>query len=169
MTNWYKIFYWLTVADNAKAMFITFIVIFTLISVITTICFIVGREDDMAAENDSLAERSKKWMWWSYPFMILFWTLYVFTPSKSDTLLIIAGGAVGNFVTSDSASKAIPSDITNFLHTKLQVEIAGANDEVKRSLGVQSPKEKLIDKAKELTKEQLIEYLSNDSTLKISK
>jgi hypothetical protein len=95
----------------------------------------------------------------------MFWFLYLFTPSKGDTLLIIAGGAVGNFVTSDSSSKAIPSDITNFIHMKLKAEMINVDDDIKRQLDVQSPKEKFMDKVKDLSKEQLIEYLQKDTTL----
>ena len=159
--NFYKIFYWLTVADNAKAFFIAGIAVSMISGIVSLICTAIFSTEG----DDDIVKASKKWWWRSVPLIIMFWGLYIFTPSKSDTLLIIAGGAVGNFVTSDSSSKAIPSDITSFLHMKLQAEILDANDEVKRQLGAQTPKEKLLDKAKELTKEQLIEFLKNDSTL----
>ncbi len=162
MTNWYKIFYWLTVADNAKSFFITFMIIFSVSSAIALLVMLFNVPD--TGNNAGLVKAGKRWFWRSIPLTVLFWGLFIFTPNKSDTLLIIAGGAVGNFITSDSSSKAIPSDITNFLHMKLQSEISGANDEVKRQLGAQSPKEKLIDKAKELSKEQLIEWLKSDTT-----
>jgi hypothetical protein len=164
MTNWYKIFYWLTVADNFKNFFVTMIVLFMITSVISTICYLVnGLSDD--SDSKRYQTNSRKWMWWSYPFCIMFWFLYLFTPSKGDTLLIIAGGAVGNFVTSDSSSKAIPSDITNFSHMKLKAEMINVDDDIKRQLDVQSPKEKFMDKVKDLSKEQLIEYLQKDTTL----
>ncbi len=157
--NFYKIFYWLTVADNFKQFFITGIVIFMLVCLVSTISYFLFYDEK---ENQKM---SRKWMWWGFPFCILFWFLYLFTPSKSDTLLIIAGGAVGNFVTSDSSSKAIPADISRFLHVKLQAEIEKSSDEVKKQLGIQSPKEQFMDKVKDLTKEQLIEYLKKDTTL----
>jgi hypothetical protein len=164
MTNWYKIFYWLTVADNFKDFFIVWIVLFMIISVVSTILWIVGRSSEDLMDT-KVGANAAKWMKWSIPFCILFWTLFLMTPSKSDTLLIIAGGAVGNFVTSDSSSRAIPSEITQFLHMKLQGEIAGASNDIKAQLGVQSPKEKLMDKVKSMTKEQLIEYLQSDTTI----
>ncbi len=159
--NWYSIFYWLTVANNARAFFITFVVIFTLVFVIAMIISFIS----LSEGDDSTHKASKPWIWYSTPFMIVFWALTVFTPNKSDTLLIIAGGAVGNFITSDSSSRAIPADISSFLHIKLQEEIASSTDELKKTLGAQTPKEKFIDKAKDLTKEEIIELLQNDTTV----
>lgn len=155
--DWYRIFYWLSVADNAKTFFVAFIWVFTIISVVSTIGFF-----------SNLRMECKKWMWWSYPFMVLFWGAYVFTPSKTDTLMIIAGGSVGNFLTSDSSSRQLPSDVTKFLHLKLKNEIDGIGDEARATLGIpeKTPKEKLLDKAKDFTKEQLIEAIKGDSTIK---
>lgn len=158
--NWYSIFYWLSVADNAKTFFVAFIWIFTIVSVIATIAFFTINDDEK--------KEARKWIMWSYPFMMLFWGLYIFTPSKTDTLMIIAGGSVGNFLMSDSSSKQLPSDVTQFLHLRLKKEIDGINDDAKESLGIpkKTPKEKLLDKAKDFTKEQLIEAIKGDSTIK---
>lgn len=89
--NWYKIFYWLTVADNAKAFFTAFIIISMIGSTIFLIMYIGGRDE---ADWDKITSRGKAGrvgFFYMFPFMILFWALYIFTPSKSDTLLIIAG------------------------------------------------------------------------------
>ena len=160
MTNWYKIFYWLTVANNFKAFFVVMIVIFTAVTAIATICYFLSMGDSDVPNQ----KMCRKWIWWSSPFAMLFWMLFLFTPSKTDTLLIIAGGAVGNFVTSDSSSKAIPSDITNFIHMKLKLEASDVGEEMKAQLGLQSPKEQYIDKLKDMTSDQIIEYLKKDST-----
>lgn len=53
--NWYKLFYWLTVADNAKTMFIVFTALFTLISVISTIAYLL---DTKYEDNQKM---SRKW------------------------------------------------------------------------------------------------------------
>ncbi len=166
--NWYSIFYWLSIADNARDFFITFITIFTVISVLATICFIVGRDECMECPKDGLGERSKKWMWWAYPFMILFWAMYILTPSKTDTMLIIAGGSVGNFITSDSSSKQIPSDITKFLHLRLEKYVSDLSNSDREVIGIapKTNKENFLDKAKDLSKEELIDYLKKDTTLK---
>jgi hypothetical protein len=48
---------------------------------------------------------------------------------------------------------------------KLKAEMINVDDDIKRQLDVQSPKEKFMDKVKDLSKEQLIEYLQKDTTL----
>lgn len=103
-----------------------------------------------------------------YPLLILAlitWTGYVVVPTKKDCLLIIAGGAVGNFMTTDTSAKQLPADVTKFLHMSLQNEIKNVNDDVKRELGVQTKKEKIIDNLKDLSKEELIDYLKSDSII----
>jgi hypothetical protein len=165
--NWYSIFYWLSVADNAKAFFITLMVLFSIGCVISSLCFAFGREEDCTCPKGGMAERAKKWMWYCYPFAIFFWSLFIFTPSKTDTLLIIAGGATGNFLTTDSSSKKIPSDITKFLHMELIKKTESLSDETRTELGLKpkTAKDIFLEKAKDFSKEQLIEYLKSDTTL----
>ncbi len=151
--NWYKLFYWLTVADNAKSMFITFTVIFTLISGVATIAYF--------ANMDDVDERkmSRKWMWWSYPFMILFWSLYIFTPNKKDALLIVAGGGTMEFLTTDSTVKQIPHELSSFVVTQLK----SMGEEAKVELGIQSQKDKILDEAKSMTTQQLLDKMKIDT------
>lgn len=52
--NYTKVFYWLTVADNAKVMFKTFIIIFTIIAVISTLVWMFTDNDD----KDGVAARN---------------------------------------------------------------------------------------------------------------
>lgn len=76
--NWYKIFYWLTVADNARGFFWFFAVVTSLIAIISMICFFV-----YAANDEEKYQRwSRNWMWWSWPIMIIFWLGVILTPSK---------------------------------------------------------------------------------------
>lgn len=153
--NWYKLFYWLTVADNAKTMFIVFTALFTLISVISTaLYFINGGTGD-----DDEQKISRKWMWWSYPFMILFWSLFIFTPSRKDALLIVAGGGTMEFLTTDSTAKQIPHELSNFVVTELRNMGAEAQIE----LGIKSQKDKILDEAKQMTSEQLLQKMKVDS------
>lgn len=154
-----SLFYWLTVADNAKTFFITFMIIFTIISVISTLWFIVDRDSDDWSENDA-TKKAKKWMWWSYPFMILFWSLFIFTPSKRDALLIVAGGQTMNFLSSDSTAKQIPHDVLNFV----SVELQNMAKEAKMELGIYSQKERILQEAKTLSTEQLMEKMRSDTT-----
>ena len=104
---------------------------------------------------------------------IVMWICYVLVPTKKDCLLIIAGGAVGNFITSDSSSKALPADITEYLHLSLRDEIKSLRTDVKKDLGMQSKKENLIDKVKNIgddaLKKELLEYINGDSVNKTPK
>lgn len=151
--NWYKLFYWLTVADNAKTMFIVFTVLFTLISVISTIAYLLN------TEYEDNRKMSRKWMWWSYPFMILFWSLFIFTPSRKDALLIVAGGGTMEFLTTDSTAKQIPHELNNFVVTELK----NMGEEAKVELQVMSQKDKVLDEAKKMSSEQLLQKMKVDS------
>ncbi len=159
-----QIFYWLTVADNARTFFIVFTTIFTIISTISTIWFIVDRcGHDMSTGSGSAAERAKKWMWWCYPFMILFWALFILTPSKKDALLIVAGGQTMEFLTTDKSAKEIPHELSNFLVT----EIKNMASEAKVDLNIKDQKQKILDSAKKMSGEELMEKMKDSTFAKI--
>jgi len=150
-----SLFYWLTVADNAKTFFISFIIIFTIIALISTFAYIMtGAEGD-----DSDQKMARKWMWWSYPFMILFWALFIFTPSKKDALLIVAGGQTLNFLTTDSTAQQIPHDVLNFV----QVELRTMAKEAQVELGILNQRDQLIQDAKKLSTEELLTRMQTDT------
>jgi hypothetical protein len=158
--NWYKIFYWLTVADNAKTFFATFMTIFTIFCVISTIWFVVDRSGlDLSSPNDGGAERAKKWMWWCYPFAVLFWGLYILTPEKKDALLIIAGGGTMEFLTNDSTAKQIPHEMSSFVITELR----SMAEEAKVSIGINNQRDKLLNEAKQMSAIELMEKMQVDS------
>lgn len=156
-----KLFYWLTVADNARNLFLAFGIIFSVICTIATIWFIVDRNSyDMSTQDGSAAERAKKWMWWGYPFMIFFWFSWVLTPSKKDALLIVAGGQTMNFLTTDSTAKQIPHELTHFVVTELKNMAA----EAQVDLNIKDQKQKLLDEAKNMTAAELMDRMKVDST-----
>jgi hypothetical protein len=161
-TNWYKIFYWLTVADNAKTFFWIFAVIFTIFAIISTIIFISSRDSETLRPDyhSTWESRSKKWMWWSYPFMMLLWACIVFTPSKKDSLLILAGGGSMQFLTTDSTARQLPHELSNFVLSELR----SMSKEAGVNLGIMEQKEKLIDEAKKMTASEIIEKMKVDST-----
>lgn len=159
--NYTKLFYWLTVADNAKSMFVVFIIIFTLAALISTVLFFVSLTDDDLGNEEKryFNEMCRKWMWWSFPFLILFWSCFIFTPSKRDALLIVAGGQTMNFLTTDSTSRKIPHELSDFVVTELK----NMAKDAKVELGVLNEKDKILDEAKKMTTEQLLEKMKTDN------
>lgn len=162
--NYTKLFYWLTVADNAKTLFIWFSIIFGIIVLLSTVGYLIYTPTDSVkgqTESDKEGQRmSRKWMWWSYPFFILFISLYTFTPSKKDALLIVAGGQTLNYLSSDSTAKQIPHEFLNFIKVNLQ----NMAQDAKVELGVQNQKDKILEEAKTMTAQQLMDRMKVDST-----
>lgn len=150
-----KLFYWLVVADNARNFFITMVVIFTVISVASTLVYIVNLEEDSQ-------KNARKWIWYSYPFAILFWLMLIFTPSKRDSLLIVAGGQTLNFLSTDSSAKQIPAELSGFILTELK-SMAIEN---RVELGIEEQKEKILREAKSMTSDQIIEKMKSDTLFK---
>lgn len=150
--NYTKLFYWITVADNAKVMFKTFLIIFTLIVIISTIVWFFA---NMCDEDDT---RARKWIFWSTPIMIIFWSLFIFTPSKKDALFIVAGGGAINYFTTDSTAKQIPAEFSNFVLT----QIKSMSQDVNIDIDVKTAKEKVIESAKQMTAEELLEKIKLD-------
>lgn len=170
--NWYKLFYWISVADNFKG-FVFAIAVFA--TVVMCLVFIIAAVTRMNAaesigewQEDDKLTKAKSWLNMCkfackvfIPIFCVFWLIYILTPSKSDTIMIIAGGAVGQFITSDSSSKKIPAEITTFLRAKIQTLTA----EAKEDLGIMDAKSQKIKDLENLTKEELIERLKTDTTL----
>lgn len=158
--NYTKLFYWLTVADNARILFTSAVIVFTAIFVIAFIIFLVDRDgDDFSADRDGWAERAKKWVWWSGPFALFFWMLFVLTPSKKDALLIVAGGQTLNYLTNDSIARQIPKEALNFVVTELKSMAKDAEVEI----DLRTQKEKILDDAKNLTAKELLEKMKVDT------
>ena len=157
--NYTNVFYWLTVADNARDFFFIFMLIFTVISGIATLCYLVQKMDGYDEDD---AKSARKWVFWSYPFMIFFWSLFIFTPSKRDALLIIGGGQVVNFLTTDSTTRQIPHELSTFIVSELKTMANDAKLEFKSG----ETKERLLNEAKELTGEELINKLKENPELK---
>lgn len=151
-----SVFYWLTVADNARLLFQWGAGLFSVIAVIATICNLVCR-----GESDEKGQSlSRKWIWWSYPFMFLWWILLIFTPSKKDALLIVAGGQTLNFLTTDKTAKQIPHEALNFV----MVELKNMASDAKVDLNINEQKEKILNEAKNMSPKEVLERASTDST-----
>lgn len=155
--SWYSIFYWLTVADGVKQFFDTVSSIFTVASVIMVIALIVVSSisvDNTTPESeresaDNFLPTVRKFTKMCISICLVTWALYVFLPTKKDALLIVAGGAVGTFITKDTAAKQIPSEVMTLLRDKLRSEIKEIHitDQIKDSLASKT-KEELIEMVK---------------------
>ena len=162
--NYVKILYWMTVADNARAFFIVCVVIFTLITLIATICNFIFASNSWDSSNTKTEDLrgqgiSRSWIRYSVPFAVLFWMLLIFTPSKRDALLIVAGGGVLNYLSSDSTAKTIPKELLTFAKTEIQ----NLGESAKVDLDIKSQKDKILDQAKTMTTDQLLDKMKVDS------
>lgn len=158
-----SLFYWLVVADNARDFFMALIVIFMIIAILATLGYFFASNSNgqgQTQEDEDNQAMSRKWMWWSYPFCILFWSLYIFTPSKKDALLIVAGGQTLNFLANDKSAKQIPAELSNFV----LVEIKNMAKDAAVDLNINSQKDKILEKAKNMTAEELMTQMKSDTT-----
>ena len=152
--NYYKIFYWLTVADNAKVLFIVGGIVFGIITLIAILCWF-GAFDNSVDQK----KNARRWVFWSLPFTLVLWSLCILTPSKRDSLLILAGGGALNFLTSDSTAKQIPHELSSFVVSELK----SMASEAKASIDLNSQKEKVLEQAKTMTAEQLMDKMKVDT------
>jgi hypothetical protein len=162
--NYTSLFYWLVVADNARSLFIVLIIIFTAVAGISTLCYFISSStagyNGQSKDDEQNQAMARKWIWWSYPFAIFFWFLLIFTPSKKDALLIVAGGQTLNFLANDKSAKQIPSELSNFVLTEVKNLAADA----KVDLGIANQKDKILEKAKKMTTEELMAEMKKDTT-----
>lgn len=154
MTNYQKLFYWMSVADNAKDFFITIAIITSLIGIISFLTSLGVFDYD-----ENLMKRARNWVFFSWPLWILFWGLWIFTPNKKDALFIIAGGGAMNYLSQDSSAKQLPHELIEF--TKLNIQNLAADAKVQ--LGVQSQKDKILDEAKNMTSSEILDKMKIDS------
>lgn len=135
--NWYKIFYWITVADNVS-------LILGVISMCTALTFcvsaigFVSASSSMSSDVHYERERDiKSWaVWvktWKRIFTMslivcpIFATLWAAVPTKKDALIIVAGGTVGNFITTDTTVRQIPAEVMVLLRDRIRAEIKEVN------------------------------------------
>lgn len=152
--SWYTLFYLFTVLDKLANAFMTGAVICTIGFVILSIVYFVNK-DRLTGHNRSDGEHWLKVIKWphrtSIILGIIFWLLIILTPTRKDMIIIIAGGAVGEFVTSDSSAQKLPADITRFLRGEILKATAELSDEAKQSIGIETE----ADRIKKLSKEEL--------------
>lgn len=155
-------------ADRLQDFFDSTSNIFTVFGIVGIVGLIIsligyaGRHSDVSDTNTDTDPDLRAWriirkssvIWCSVfiPLAMITWFMYIATPSKRDALMIIAGGAVGNFITSDSSARELPADITNFLRAKIVAETKALDME-------EIFPELTVDTLKNKTKEELLEIL----------
>ena len=166
--NWYSIFYWISVADKVSDILSTIAIITLLTSIVTCIGWFVSASnvsENTSGANETASDYNKSnylgWLVWlrawkvacviSLIFCFISSIMWAALPTKKDALLIVAGGAVGQFITTDSSAKQIPAEAMTLLRAKIRSEIVELNN----------PIEVLTDTLQEKSKEELIELLKN--------
>jgi len=180
--NWYKIFYFMALSDGIKGFFDSTSNIFTVTAVISFIVLVIatiGRsyivsenrletneEENKDADSRSwerLRKYSSRIFWVALGLALFTWLGYVMVPTKKDCLFIVAGGATASFVNSDSSIKALPADLTKYVHLSLKEKISELTDDERKEVGLttheDSVKSNLIDKVEGLTKDEIIEQI----------
>lgn len=153
--SWYKLFYLFTILDRLSTTFNIIMMLSTFGFVMFTIIYFSNKN---RLTNIYYCEAGKHWLnviKWPYRtticLLIVSWSLIILTPTRKDMIIIIAGGAVGEFIIGDSSAQKLPADITRFLRGEILKATAELNDEAKHSIGVESE----ADRIKNLSKEEL--------------
>lgn len=176
--NWYNIFYWVTRADSVKDFFDTTSDIFTWFAVLLFIAVVIlgiitkGVISGNKLANEEEEKTDPEYRAWTKTrryFATLFyvnlalalitWAGYVFTPTKKETLLIIAGGGTMQFLTTDSAAKQLPNELTTFVITELKSRAK----EAQVDFGIATQKDKILEEAKNMTTEQVLQRMKVDT------
>jgi len=165
--NWYGLFYLFSIVDKLTNGIIALAVICSIFYALFTILYFYHRTtaNEYKGNKDSNrrtnAENWLKNIKWPrrivLTLMVIGYLLVIFVPSRKDMIIIIAGGAVGEFVMNDKNAKQLPADITRFLRGEILKATADLTDEAKASIGIKSK----ADSLKELSKEQLIKMLTD--------
>lgn len=174
--NWYTIFYWLTRAESVKQFFDVASNIFTWMAIIALVVYIVLTflwKDEAMKVNPVDYDTDKdvvafKWLriWFGrlmYSFLalsLITWFGYMAVPDKKDALLIVAGGATMNYLTTDSVAKQIPSEVLNYVSAELKTMAAEAKVELKSF----SEKDRFLDGIKQMPTSEILHKISIDTS-----
>lgn len=177
--NWYNTFYWVTRADSVKDFFDSTSNIFTCFAVLSFIAvvFMSSFAKSTISDNNIKTEEEEKTnpdvrgfklmrryfatiFYCTLGLSLVTWAGYVFTPTKKETLLIIAAGGTMQYLTTDSTAKQIPHELSTFVVTELK---SMAKD-VQVDLGIATQKDRILEQAKSMTAEQIMERMKSDTT-----
>jgi hypothetical protein len=141
----------MTVADQARAFFQGVAIVMSIIGIISFLGMFGGDVNVISA--------ARKWTFFTWPILIVFWLLWIFTPSKRDSLFIVAGGGVVNYLAQDSTAKQIPHELLEFTRVNLLNLAQDANVQ----LEVNEQKAKIIKEAKGMTATELLDRMKVDT------
>jgi hypothetical protein len=165
--NYYKLFYWITVAERVQTFILALAIAFTVLLVANAIVnlnarynIVYGYSND-EEKGHTVKKTTNRFFSILLPGFFIFWIFFIAVPSKSDTVLIVAGGAMTTFATSDSSARKIPADVMSFVHEKIQE----LTREAKADLGQPDPKTKKLDELKKLTSDEIVERLKTDTSI----
>lgn len=145
--NYYSLFYWLTVGDKLSLLFAWMCFFSTAFFIIFNWVVLFNSED----AEETYYKKCSKFAYFTWFWLPLSWFLYIGTPTKKEALLIIGGGAIGNFITQDSSARQLPSDLVNFLRVQIKDATKNAFDEL------------TTKNVEDMTKEELLEYIKKQN------
>jgi hypothetical protein len=163
--NWYTLFYLFSILEKLTIAFAWgaglctfFFVVFVILHYVNKAEVNYHNEDTHTYKNALKWINTFKWPRIScFVLGIIFWVLIIFTPNRKDMIIIIAGGAVGQFVTTDSSARELPADITRFLRGEILKATSELTDEARQSVGIDTEAEKIKKMSREELEKLLLE------------
>lgn len=165
--SWYKIFYWLTRADDVKHfldIFSNWTLSLGIISTVVYLIMFIISKDSTTSDTDRISaiywrKSIGKLTLFIQVTMLILWAGWVLVPTKKECLLIAAGGGAMNYLTQDSLGKQIPHELSGFVITELKAMSKDAQVE----LAILSNKDRILEEAKSMTTQQLMDRMKIDS------
>jgi hypothetical protein len=154
-----KLFYWLTVADNARFLFKAFAALTSMVVVIVVLSYLLTLDSvESNEEKEKFYLILGKWFRWSVPFAVISWLLLILTPNKKDTLFIVGGGGTLNYLTKHPEAKKIPDKLISLIN----VELDRMASEESINLNLNKETTNQIDSIRNLPPEELLKKLDQD-------
>jgi len=113
--------YLLSVLNGLNFLFII-AVIFSGIGIFVYTLYRIDLNEDYSKEAAKIP-LANKWIKRFSTYFIISLILAVFVPTKKDVLMIMAGGAVGEFVTNNEDAKEIPEELMKLLRQEINNNI----------------------------------------------
>jgi hypothetical protein len=109
LVSWYFIFYLFSIAERLSFC----------LSVGGALCLLIGGIALFVSAIEDL-DSGKFFAKCALPLGAFLVLVSVLIPDKKDMMLIVAGGAVGEFVSHNEDAKAIPSEVTKWLRAEIK-------------------------------------------------